>query len=105
MKNIKSEANHIKQWRRLDMPPSAWSIDITQLTHVCGRVLDLRIVVTEQGRQVLEAYCATDLEVARAESLVHQAAADEVLRRDINSRCSNEIGTLVDSVLKRAMGR
>lgn len=87
------------------MPPSAWGIHTSQLIRVCGRTLDLRAVMNEQGQQVLETFCTADDELAQVEALVHQAAADEVLRREINSRSSNEIGSLVDSVLKRATGR
>jgi hypothetical protein len=105
MKSSDSVLYAVKQWRRLAMPPSDWGVDITQLLHVCGRTLDLRAVMSEQGHQVLEVFCTSDDEQARAEALVHQAAADELLRSDINSQCSKEIGTLVDSVLKRATGR
>lgn len=105
MKDNKSEAYPVKQWRRLAMPPSAWGIGTGKLLQVCGRVLDLRAVVGERGQQVLEVFCASDEEYAQAEALVHQAAADEVLRRDINAQCSKEIGTLVDAILKRATGR
>jgi (p)ppGpp synthase/HD superfamily hydrolase len=61
-------------------------------------------VIGEQGQQLLEVFCATEDEQANAEALLHQAAADEALRRDINARCNKEIGTIVDSVLKRATG-
>lgn len=104
MKIYDSVANPVRQWRLLAMPPSVWGVDITQLLHVCGRTLDLRVVVGEQGEQVLEVFCATDDEHAQAETLLHQAAADEVLRRDINVQSSKEIAALVDSVLKRATG-
>jgi len=86
------------------MPPRAWGVDIGRLLQVCGRALDLRVAIVDKGQQVLEVFCATDDEHAQAETLLHQAAADEVLRSDINAKSSNEIGTLVDSVLKRAKG-
>jgi hypothetical protein len=104
MKDNDSVAYPVKQWRQLALPPIAWGVDITQLLHVCGQTLDLRAVTSEQGQQVLEVFCSTDAEHAQAEALLHQAAADGVLRRDINAQCSKEIGTLVDSVLKRATG-
>ncbi len=104
MKDSNPEQNPVKKWRQLLMPPSAWNVDIGQLIQVCGRALNLRAVVSEQGHQALEVFCATESEHAKAEALVHQAAADEVLRRDINSQHSKEIGALVDSVLKRASG-
>lgn len=105
MKDNNHEPVQVKNWRLLQMPPSTWGVDIGQLIQVCGRALDLRAVVREEGQQVLEVFCATDIEHAQAEVLVHQVAADEVLRRDINAQCSKEIGTLVDSVLNRATGR
>ena len=105
MKNNDSVACPVKQWRRLAMPPYAWGVDTPQLLHVCGKTIDVRAVMSEQGQQMLEVFCATEDEYAQAESLVHQAAADAVLRKEINSRCGNEIGNLVDSVLKRATGK
>jgi hypothetical protein len=104
MKDGICKAHSIRQWRLLAMPPILWGVDIKQLLHVCGRRLDLRAVVNEQGQQEIEVFCATDDEHAQAEALVLQAAADEVLRSDINAKCSKQIVTLVDSVLKRAAG-
>lgn len=100
-----SAAHPVKQRRRLALPPLVWDVGITRLLHVCGQTLDLRAVMNEQGQQELEVFCATDAELAQAETLLHQAAADEVLRRDIHNRYSQEIAALVDSVLKRATGR
>ncbi|WP_018079652.1 hypothetical protein [Thiobacillus denitrificans] len=95
----------VRQWRRVAMAPSDWGVEMKQLFHVCGRALDLRVVVGEQGQHVLEVLCATDDELAQAEALLHQSAADEALRRDIYTQCNKEIGMLVDSVLKRATGK
>lgn len=105
MKDNDSAAHSVKQWRRLALPPFVWDVGIAHLLHVSGQILDLRAVMNEQGQQVLEVFGATDAEIVQAEKLLHQAAADEVLRRDIHNRCDQEIDALVDSVLKRAMGR
>lgn len=100
----KLETYPVQQWRRLAMPPRAWGVDIWRLLQVCGRELVLRVAIDDKGQQVIEVFCSTEGEHAQAEMLLHQAAADEVLRSDINAESSKEIGMLVDSVLKRANG-
>lgn len=93
----------MKQWRTISLPP--WRIDAKRLIQICSSQFELRVTENPAGKLIFEVYCATDDDLATAESFVHQVSADEVLRAEIHRRSGHEIEVLIDSILTRAAGK
>ena len=93
---------NIKRWRSVERPPGLSFDDLQNVISACGNSVALR-VSHDSGFAQLELLCADEGEFVRGEVLVHQAIADQHLRRIIDARSDSEISKLVDGLILRAI--
>lgn len=89
-------------WRSVALPSELDKQSLESLLLVCGVMLKLRLPIGSTEEMVIEVYCRSGEEFATAESILHQAAADWLLRKKIRDKSDLRIRELVDNVLMRA---
>jgi hypothetical protein len=93
-----------KQWFPVSLPLEAEATLLQRVVVTCANVVELRLGDASSGSPRLEVLCADEAEFARAEALIHQAVADQILRARIAKTSDQRVDDLVAELLRRAGG-
>lgn len=106
--NCSADTTHSKSpsiWRKVVLPESLDEESLLKVFLLCSQEQLLRFFeAPREGQRGIEVYCESDVDFAAASNRIVQAAADEALRKKIQSKSAKPIQQLVDHVLRKAAG-
>lgn len=95
----------IPEWHSIQFPIRLDIQATSDILLVCGHRLRLRMRSSEDEVMDIQVHCRLGEELAAAESMLHQASADVILRMKIRERSESVIAEIVDGVLSGAAGK
>lgn len=96
---------NLEVWHSVALPEAFDSDAVNNLILKCGKILKIRKPKAKGKKPTVEVWIISANEIPSAESIVHQAAADLMLRRIILEKSDKKIQELSKTILEKASGR